>query len=75
MKRLTFAQALAADLTGESIARHVWRLMCWLRILGLAATMVLVITGLLLFYRNVTAVESHPELAYTAMTKMLNSLP
>ena len=75
MKPMMFAQALAADLTGEGIARNVWRLVCWLRILGAAALVVLIITRLALFYKNVAAFESYPELAQAAIIEISNLLP
>jgi hypothetical protein len=34
MSHLTFAQALAADLTAEGVARNVRRLGCWLGLLA-----------------------------------------
>jgi len=67
-----FAQALAADLTREGIVRNVWRLGCWLRILGAAALAVVVVAGLLLLYKNVIALESYPELAQATMTENSN---
>ncbi|MGB8432782.1 MAG: hypothetical protein WCE38_00785 [Burkholderiales bacterium] len=46
-ERLTFAQALAADLTDEGVARNARRLGRWLRILGAVALAALAIGALL----------------------------
>lgn len=42
---MTFAQALAADLTGERLARNVRRLRFALRLPGVIALTMLIITG------------------------------